>query len=45
MEWGLKIFITEAFAIRMGYDAVITPIDKDNKVTDVSSRVGVSWFL
>ncbi len=42
---GLKIFITEAFAIRMGYDAVITPIDKDNKVTDVSSRVGVSWFL
>lgn len=42
---GLKFFITEAFAVRMSYDAIVTPVNNDTKVTDITGRVGVSWIF
>jgi hypothetical protein len=42
---GFKFFLTEAFAIRVSYDAIETPVNNDTKVTDITGRVGVSWIL
>jgi hypothetical protein len=42
---GLKILISDAFAIRGSYDAVRTPIDDSNSVDDITGRVGVSWIF
>ncbi len=42
---GFKFFITEAFALRVSYDAIVTPVNNDTKITDITGRVGVSWIL
>lgn len=42
---GLKIFLTEAFALRASYDALQTPVNNDTKITEISGRVGISWIF
>ena len=42
---GFKFFLTEAFAIRAGWDVVRTPIDDTNYADDLSGRVGLSWIF
>jgi hypothetical protein len=42
---GFKFFLTEAFALRVSYDAIETPVNNDTKVTDITGRVGVSWMF
>ncbi len=42
---GLKILMTEQFAIKMGIDVWSTPIDEDSKSDDMAARVGVSWMF
>ncbi len=42
---GFKFFLTEAFAIRVGYDVVKTPIDSSSSADDISSRIGLSWMF
>jgi len=42
---GLKYFVTDSVAIKMGYDVVITPIDNNNTAQDVSGRAGLSWIF
>jgi len=42
---GLKIFVTQAFALRVSYDAIETPVNNATKVTDITGRMGVSWIF
>jgi opacity protein-like surface antigen len=42
---GLKFFITDSVAIRLGYDVVITPIDNNNTAQDINGRAGLSWIF
>jgi outer membrane protein W len=42
---GLKIMISEALALKMGYDVVQTPIDGNNKAQDINGRAGLSWIF
>jgi outer membrane protein W len=42
---GLKYFVTDSVAIRMGYDVVITPIDNNSTAQDINGRAGLSWIF
>ena len=42
---GAKYFITEALAIKAGYDVVRTPIDDTATADDVTGRIGLSWMF
>lgn len=42
---GLKFFLTDSIALRMGYDVVTTPIDNSNSAQDINGRVGLSWIF
>jgi opacity protein-like surface antigen len=42
---GLKFFVTEALAIRTGYDIVNTPIDNSSYAQDINGRLGLSWIF
>lgn len=42
---GLKVFLTESFSLRFGYDVVRTPIDDNTTADDITGRMGVSWVL
>lgn len=42
---GFKYFLTEALAIRAGYDILHTPIDNGVAVDDIAGRIGLSWIF
>jgi opacity protein-like surface antigen len=42
---GLKFFLTDALAIRSGYDVVNTPIDNSSYAQDINGRIGLSWIF
>jgi len=42
---GLKFFITDTVAIKLGYDVVITPIDNNSTAQDINGRAGLSWIF
>lgn len=42
---GLKIMISDAVAIKLGYDVVQTPIDNNNSAQDINGRAGLSWIF
>lgn len=41
---GLKIMLTEAFAVKASYDAWQTP-NSDTKITDNAIRLGLTWVF
>lgn len=42
---GFKFFLTEAFALRVSYDIIQTPVNNDTRINDVTGRMGISWIL
>ena len=42
---GVKISLTDAFGIRLSYEAWETPIDNGAKTNDSAFRAGVTWVL
>jgi outer membrane autotransporter protein len=42
---GLKFLLTDAFAIRAGYDVQITPVGNSATAQDINGRVGLSWMF
>lgn len=42
---GLKFFLTDAIALRTGFDVMRTPIDPTNYVEDTNGRLGLSWIF
>ncbi len=42
---GLKLLMTEAVAIKMGYDITHTPIDNSSTAQDSNGKIGLSWIF
>lgn len=42
---GLRIILSERFAIRMAYDTIQTPIDNSQFIYDMTGRIGLTWML
>lgn len=42
---GMKILLSDSFAIKMSYDTVQTPIDDNTTANDINGRVGLSWIF
>ena len=42
---GLKYFVTDTIALKLGYDVVVTPIDNNNTAQDINGRAGLSWIF
>lgn len=42
---GLRIILSEKFAIRMAFDSIQTPIENNQFIYDMTGRVGLTWML
>lgn len=42
---GLRIILSERFAIRMAYDTIQTPVENNLFIYDMTGRIGLTWML